>query len=110
MKRSACLVSLLLAVSAHAQQAAGTLNETQQLGRQVFAQSCGVCHLPLARNAKTYGPLLNRASASGTDALMRAFIVNGSDRMPSFRHYLEPAEIEAVVAYLQAVPAPDARK
>ena len=68
-------VLFVLAPPTYAQQPPGSLDESQQLGRQVFAQSCGVCHLPLARNAKTYGPLLNRASASGSDALMRAFIV-----------------------------------
>jgi mono/diheme cytochrome c family protein len=118
MKRNASAMLFLLAVSApavYAQQAADSLNESQLLGRQVFAQSCGICHLQPARNAKTYGPPLNKASASGNDALMRAFIVNGSDRMPSFRHYLKPAEIEAVIAYLKTVAAPaapaaDARK
>ena len=68
-------VLCVLAPSTYAKQPPGNLDESQQLGRQVFAQSCGVCHLPLARNAKTYGPLLNRTSASGSDALMRAFIV-----------------------------------
>jgi len=39
---------------------------------------------------------------------MRAFIVNGTDRMPSFKYYLKPAEIDAIVAYVRAVPAPAA--
>jgi mono/diheme cytochrome c family protein len=37
---------------------------------------------------------------------MRAFIVNGTDRMPAFKHYLKPAEIDAIIAYLRTVPAP----
>jgi mono/diheme cytochrome c family protein len=118
MKRNASAWSLLLALSAstaYAQQVADGLNETQLLGRQVFAQSCGICHLQPARNARTYGPPLNRASASGSEALMRAFIVNGSERMPSFSHYLNAAEIDAIIAYLKTVPvaaapAADARK
>ena len=109
MKPTAWALLLLLAASApaaYAQQSGGSLNETQLLGRQILAQSCGICHLSPSRNAKTYGPPLNKAAASGSDELMRAFIVNGSDRMPSFRHYLKPAEIDAVIAYVRTVPAP----
>jgi mono/diheme cytochrome c family protein len=111
MKPSASALLLLLAAStpaAYAQQAAGDLNETQLLGRQIFAQSCGICHLQAVLNTKTYGPPLNKAAASGSDELMRAFIVNGSDRMPSFKHYLKPAEIEAIIAYVKTVPVPAA--
>lgn len=109
MKRSVSALLLLLAAStpaAYAQEAAGELNETQMLGRQVFAQSCGICHLQAVRNTKTYGPPLNKAAAAGNEELMRAFVVNGTDRMPAFKHYLKPAEIEAIIAYLRTVPAP----
>ena len=110
--------TLLLALAAatpaaHAQPSA--LNETQLLGRQVFAQSCGICHLQPSLGVKTYGPMLNKAAAAGNDEVMRAFIVNGSDRMPAFKYYLKPAEIDAIIAYVRTVPvpaapAPDARK
>ena len=46
------LFTLLLTASApyaFAQQPPDGLNDQQRLGRQVFAQSCGVCHLPPAR-------------------------------------------------------------
>jgi molybdate transport system substrate-binding protein len=92
--------------SAHAQQ--GELNETQQLGRQVFAQSCGICHLQPSLGVKTYGPPLNKAAAAGSEEVMRAIIVNGTERMPAFKYYLKPAEIDAIVAYLRTVPAPAA--
>ena len=111
MKLKASALLCMLAISApaaYAQQAAGDLNETQLLGRQVFAQSCGICHLRPARDSVTYGPQLNKTSAAGNDALMRAFIVNGTERMPAFSHYLKPAEIDAIVAYLKTVPAPAA--
>ena len=45
------------APAAQAQQAAGNLNETQGLGRQLFAQSCGLCHLQAVRGTQTYGPV-----------------------------------------------------
>lgn len=84
------------------------LSETQLLGRQVFAQSCGICHLQPSLGVKTYGPLLNKAAAGGNDEVMRAFIVNGTDRMPAFKYYLKPAEIDAIIAYLKTVPVPAA--
>src|SRR5471030_3342432 len=103
---------ILLAASAsaaYAQPAGGDLNATQLLGRQVFAQSCGVCHLQPSLGVKTYAPMLNKTSAAGNDDVMRAFIVNGSDRMPAFKYYLKPAEIDAIVAYIKTVPVPVVR-
>jgi mono/diheme cytochrome c family protein len=98
------LVLALAAATAHAQQT--DLNETQRLGRQVFAQSCGICHLQPSLGVKTYGPSLNKATAAGNDEVMRAFIVNGTDRMPAFKYYLKPAEIDAIIAYVKTVPVP----
>ena len=100
------LVLALAAATAHAQQT--DLNETQRLGRQVFAQSCGICHLQPSLGVKTYGPVLNKATAAGNDEVMRAFIVNGTDRMPAFKYYLKPAEIDAIIAYVKTVPVPAA--
>ena len=109
MKRGISTLLLVLAAAApaaHAQQS--DLNETQRLGRQVFAQSCGICHLQPSLGVKTYGPLLNKATSAGNDDAMRAIIVNGSDRMPAFKYYLKPAEIDAIIAYLRTVPVPAA--
>jgi mono/diheme cytochrome c family protein len=97
------------APAAFAQPAGNELNANQALGRQIFAQSCGVCHLAPSMSAKTYGPPLNKASAAGNDDVMRAFIVNGTDRMPAFKYYLKPAEIDAIIAYARTVPAPVVR-
>ncbi len=102
--RVSALLFALAAAAAHAQQT--DLNETQRLGRQVFAQSCGICHLQPSLGVKTYGPMLNKATAAGNDEVMRAFIVNGTDRMPAFKYYLKPAEIDAIIAYVRTVPVP----
>jgi mono/diheme cytochrome c family protein len=101
------IVLAAAAPAAHAQPA--ELNETQLRGRQVFAQSCGICHLQPSLGVKTYGPLLNKAATAGNDEVMRAFIVNGTDRMPAFKYYLKPAEIDAVIAYLRTVPEPTSK-
>jgi mono/diheme cytochrome c family protein len=102
---SFALVSALPSAPAQADE----LNAKQLQGRQIFAQSCGVCHLQPSLGVKTYGPPLSKTSAAGNDAVMRVIIANGSDRMPAFKHYLKPAEIDAIVAYLRTVPAPVVR-
>ena len=107
MKPGTTALLLLLAASAstaHAQQADGNLNRKQLQGRHLLAQSCGICHLQPALGSATYGPVLNKASVGGNDVGMRALIASGTERMPGFRHYLKPAEIDAIVAYVRTVP------
>jgi mono/diheme cytochrome c family protein len=108
MTRNAAILLLMLTTcpqGAFAQQADDTLNDTQKLGRQVFAQSCGVCHLPPAMNARTYGPGLSRETAGGSDEVIRGVISEGTPRMPAFKHYLQRGDIDAIIAYLKTVPA-----
>jgi mono/diheme cytochrome c family protein len=106
MKRIAWLGVLVLASgqSALAQQPADNLTDQQKLGRQIFAQSCGVCHLPPSLGAKTYGPALNKEAGGGDDDVMREFMTNGTPRMPAFKYYLKPAEMDAIIAYMRTVP------
>ena len=108
MTRNAAILLFLLTPwtqDAFAQQADDALNDTQKLGRQVFAQSCGVCHLPPAINARTYGPGLSKDTAGGSDEVIRGVISEGTPRMPGFKHYLQRGEIDAIIAYLKTVPA-----
>jgi mono/diheme cytochrome c family protein len=108
MKSSAIALLLVLAAwpqGAAAQQASTELNDVQKHGRQVFAQSCGVCHLPPALNARTYGPALSKETAGGSDEVIRGVISEGTPRMPAFKHYLQRAEMDAIIAYLKTVPA-----
>jgi mono/diheme cytochrome c family protein len=106
MSRRVSMLPILLAAVAPAAFAQGDLNETQLRGRQIFAQSCGICHLQPSLGVKTYGPVLSKGATAGNDEVMRAFIVNGSDRMPAFKYYLKPAEIDAIIAYVRTVPEP----
>jgi mono/diheme cytochrome c family protein len=111
MMRSASALLLLLAAwsqPAAAQQSNDNLNDVQRHGRQLLAQSCGVCHLPPSLNAKTYGPPLNKAAANGDDDIMREYINNGTPRMPAFKHYLKENEINAIIAYVRTIPVPGA--
>ena len=114
MRRSAAALVLMLAAwpqGAFAQQAGPPdgLTDVQRHGRQLLAQSCGVCHLPPALGARTFGPPLSRETADGSDEIIRGFISEGTPRMPAFKHYLDRGEIDAIIAYLKTVPAPATR-
>jgi mono/diheme cytochrome c family protein len=89
-----------------ASAAAEDLDASQQLGRQLFGQSCAVCHLKQQLGAATYGPPLSKASLGGQEDVMREVIANGTPRMPAFKYHFEPAQIDAIVKYLKTVPAP----
>jgi mono/diheme cytochrome c family protein len=114
MRRSAAALVLMLAAwpqGAFAQQAGSpdSLTDTQRHGRQLLAQSCGVCHLPPALGARTFGPPLSKETAGGSDEIIRGLISEGTPRMPAFKHYLDRGEIDAIIAYLKTVPAPATR-
>ena len=106
MTRTALFGLFVLAASSQGvlAQAPDNLTDQQKMGRQIFAQSCGVCHLPPSLGAKTYGPALNKEAGGGDDDVMREFITNGTPRMPAFQYYLKPAQVEAIISYVRTVP------
>jgi mono/diheme cytochrome c family protein len=112
MKRCAAALLFLLAawpLAAAAQPAANmpALNERELLGMRLFNQSCRVCHTkPQATSPQQYGPVLSKSSLGGQDDVMRELIGNGTPRMPGFKYSYDPAQIEAIVAYLKTVPTP----
>jgi mono/diheme cytochrome c family protein len=110
MKRGASVVLLLVLASPYgfAQETGDGLNDQQRLGRRVFAQSCGVCHLRPSLNVRTYGPLLNKTAAGGDEGRMRNIILEGTTRMPAFKYYLQGDQVDAIIAYLRTVPPPAA--
>jgi mono/diheme cytochrome c family protein len=102
--KSAALFGLFALAASATGADAQNLTEQQIMGRQVFAQSCGVCHLPPSLGARTYGPALNKDAGGGDDDVMREFITNGTPRMPAFKYYLKPGQIEAIISYVRTVP------
>ena len=110
MKRGALVVLWLVLASppGFAQDTGDGLNDQQRLGRQLFAQSCGVCHLRPALEVRTYGPLLSKAATGGDDGRMRNVILEGTTRMPAFKYFLQSDQIDAIIAYVRTVPAPAA--
>ena len=90
--------------AAWAQQPADNLTDQQKLGRSLFVQSCGVCHMKPQLTAPQYGPVLSMQSASGNESAMRQVISSGTPRMPGFKYQFSETQIAAIAAYLKTVP------
>ena len=113
MKRSAWIVATALLglaalpPGALAQQAEQPLTDKQLQGRNLFAQSCIVCHVKVqVTTLGQYGPVLSKMSLGGQEDLMREFISNGTPNMPGFKYHFRPDQIDAIVAYLKTLPVP----
>jgi len=87
---------------------AENLDATQKTGQHLFNQSCRVCHAKPQLTSVQYGPVLSKASASGSAQAMHEVIANGTPRMPGFKYQFKPEQIDAIVAYLMTVPPPAA--
>jgi mono/diheme cytochrome c family protein len=111
MKRSVAMLLLpyaawFLGVSVHPAAAQPALNDKQLLGMRLFNQSCRVCHAKPQLTSAVYGPVLSTNTLGGQEDVMREFIMSGTPRMPGFKYHFEPAQIDAIVAYIKTVPAP----
>ena len=100
------LLLALPVVGASAQPGSGdhALDDKQLLGMRLFNQSCRVCHTKPQLVSPLYGPELSQNSAGGQESVMRDVISNGTPRMPGFKYHFEPAQIDAIVAYLKTMP------
>jgi mono/diheme cytochrome c family protein len=106
MLRGTGLVFFLFTLTQGASAQPAALTAQQQQGQMLFSQSCGVCHLKPQITAATFGPVLSKESGGGRDDMLREVIMNGTPRMPGFKLNFEPAQVDAIVAYLKTVPAP----
>jgi mono/diheme cytochrome c family protein len=79
-------------------------NGAQREGLRLFSQSCGVCHTVVQQRTRQYGPVLSRETLGGDEELMREYISNGTPRMPGFRYYFEPVQIDDIVQYIKTIP------
>jgi mono/diheme cytochrome c family protein len=107
MKRTLPVLLILLTIGARpgtTQKTGAGLTDQQKLGRQVLMQSCAVCHLPSGPDAKTYGPSLNKSTLPEDDVTARQTILEGTGRMPGFQYFLQPAQVDAIIAYIRTVP------
>jgi len=107
MSRCAWIVSWALVLwpaAATAQPVAG--GDQASLGMRLFNQSCRVCHTKPQLASPQYAPVLSMDTLGGKADVMRDVIGNGTPRMPGFKYYFKPAEIDAIVAYIKTIPAP----
>jgi mono/diheme cytochrome c family protein len=110
MKR--CAFVAVIALAASSRLAAGQptdhpLTDKEIAGRNIFAQSCIVCHVKTQlSNLGHYGPELSRMSLGGQEDVMRELISNGTPNMPGFKYQFTPAQIDSIVAYLKTLPIP----
>ena len=104
----------LTALAAGAQVAAAqpfpapdALTPQQLQGRNLFNQSCMVCHVKLQITSPAkYGPDLSKNALGGQEAMIRDVISNGTPNMPAFKYHFEPDQIDAIVSYVKMLPAP----
>jgi mono/diheme cytochrome c family protein len=106
MSRRAWMMSLVLWPIAAAAQPANGGNDQTALGMRLFNQSCRVCHTKPQLVSPQYGPVLSMNTLGGKADVMRETIGNGTPRMPGFKYYFKPPEIDAIVAYIKTIPAP----
>jgi mono/diheme cytochrome c family protein len=107
MMRKFALFLVPLAVAAAVPMIAsaqGELTPAQVRGRIIITQNCNICHLPQNPGSQTYGPLLNKASANGDDALMKTVIQNGLVKMPGWKYTLNDSQINDVISYIKILP------
>jgi mono/diheme cytochrome c family protein len=107
------LFASLLALPALAQNAGGPAAKPDlAVGRQLYEQSCGVCHTKPLITSGRFGPALSKENLGGQADVMAEVISNGiPQRMPGFKHNYNPTQIRAIVAYVQTLdpPPPDAK-
>jgi mono/diheme cytochrome c family protein len=111
MGRALAALALVLGAAALCTQASAAddrLSDAQRLGRRLFEQSCAICHTKPTLASGLYAPALSRETLGGRTEVIREVISNGTPRMPGFKHHFERGEIDAIVAYLKTVPAPQA--
>ena len=107
MKRKIALLLLPLATAVAVPMIASAqaqLTPAQARGRMIITQNCNICHLPQNPGSQTYGPLLNKASANGDDALMKTVIQNGLVKMPGWKYTLNDNQIGDVISYIKTLP------
>ena len=112
MRFGAGVGSILLVAAAQAASAQpfpdpSTLDAKELRGRDLFNQSCLVCHVKLQiTSGAKYGPDLSKEALGGQEAVMRDVISNGTPNMPGFKYTFAPAQIDAIIAYVKTLPTP----
>jgi mono/diheme cytochrome c family protein len=87
------------------------LSADEYAGKKLFVQRCAVCHSILGQpTVAVLGPWLDHTTIKRGETAVREKIMNGSPRMPGWRHTLAPPQIDQVVAYIKTVSPEDRPK
>jgi mono/diheme cytochrome c family protein len=74
-------------------------------GRAVFLQRCAYCHDGVGQPSyQTLGPWLGAETIERfTEDGFRAFVANGTERMPGWQYSLSSQQVNEVIAFLRTV-------
>ena len=103
----AFLVAVTLVLNATAQnQSGGQADQAdfafQEVGQQVYANSCAACHQPDGGGIEgVYPALVGSEIVTGASEGVVHILLNGRGGMPSFRSDLADEEIAAVISYVR---------
>jgi mono/diheme cytochrome c family protein len=81
------------------------LSQEVRKGRNIWLQRCAYCHDGVGTPTyNTLGPYLDAALVQARgDAAVRAKILDGSARMPAFKHGLRSEQVDQVIAFLKTI-------
>lgn len=110
------LVALTPGIIAQSKPASSSeLSDRETMGKHIFLQHCSVCHLSKYTKladwkepdgAPPYGPRLAgvlKDANPDVEKAVRAFILNGTQKMPGFQYALDPKEIDELMAYIKTL-------
>lgn len=82
--------------------AAGSEATSNELGRQVYAEECAICHGDTGQGGTGPAFTTELDEKYPDPAVLQAVVANGVNAMPGFSTRLEPEEISAVTDLLVA--------
>jgi cytochrome c6 len=101
------LIAFLIIISFNLIIAAPTLAANPTEGSKIFNANCAVCHKSGKNVVVAYKTLKKEALAKylkgfnqNAEAAVVYQVTHGKNAMPSFKGYLQPAEVESVAAYV----------
>ena len=80
-------------------------------GKKLFVQRCALCHSILGQpTVAVPGPWLDNTTVQRSETAAREKILNGSRRMPGWKHTFSSAQVDNVIAYIKTVTPEDRPK
>lgn len=82
-----------------------TLAPNELEGKRLFVQRCALCHDLLGQPASTtVGPWVDGTTVKARgEAAIRLKIMDGSRRMPGWKHTFDAQQVDAVIVYMKTM-------